>query len=127
MPVKRLLRKLSALRRSEAPSNTFFSAPRQHPRVHLVTDVRVEGHDLAFTTRSVHLGTNGMSLEHAGQLSLAQPVLVTFALPSGSRVKVSAVVRWITKEMVGLRFDPRDHNRPIQEWVQSSAAAELPT
>ena len=109
---------------SKAGIKAIFSTPRQHPRVHLVTDVRVEGHDLSFTTRSVQLGTNGMSLEHAGQLSLAQPVLVTFALPSGSRIKVSAVVRWMTKELVGLRFDPRDRNRNIQEWIQTSAVTQ---
>jgi len=110
--------------RSKGGIKAIFSTPRQHPRVHLVTDVRVEGHNLTFTTRSVQLGANGMSLEHAGQLSLAQPVLVTFALPSGSRIKVSAVVRWMTKELVGLRFDPRDRNRHIQEWIQTSAVTQ---
>ncbi|MFZ3213832.1 MAG: PilZ domain-containing protein [Terriglobales bacterium] len=115
------MRKFSALRRSNTTriKDVFFPA-RQHPRVHLATEVRVEGHDLTFTARSVHLGTNGMSLEQAGQLSLAQPVLLIFALPSGCPVKVGAVVRWKTKELVGLRFDPRDDNRHIQEWIQSS-------
>jgi len=110
------------LRRSKANrlKNVFFP-PRQHPRVHLATDVKVEAHDLAFTARSVHLGTNGMSLERASQLSLAQPVLLIFALPSGCPVKVGAVVRWKTKELVGLRFDPRADNRHIQEWIESSA------
>jgi len=110
------------LRSSEATRiKAAFSPPRQHPRAHLATDVRVEGHDLAFTARSVQLGTQGMSLEHAGQLSLAQPVLLTFALPSGCPVRVGAVVWWKTKELVGLRFDPRDHNRHIQEWITKTA------
>lgn len=121
MPVKRILRGVSALRRSEARIKAIFAAPRQQPRAYLATDVRVEGHELAFMARSVQLGPNGMSLEHADQLSLAQPVLVTFALPSGCRVRVGAVVRWKTKELVGLRFDPRHHNRHIHEWIQSSA------
>jgi len=127
MPVKKILRGFSALRRSKANrlKNVFFP-PRQHPRVHLATDVKVEAHDLAFTARSVHLGTNGMSLERASQLSLAQPVLLIFALPSGCPVRVGAVVRWKTKELVGLRFDPRDENRHIQEWIQSSAVPALP-
>jgi len=110
--------------RSKPGIKAVFFPARQHPRVPLVTDVRVEGHDFTFTTRSVQLGTNGMSLEHAGQLSLAQPILVTFALPSGSRIRVSAVVRWTTKELVGLRFDPRDRNRHIQEWIQGSALTQ---
>ena len=122
MPVKRILRRLSALRRSKATRiKAVFFPTRQAPRVHLATEVRVEGHDLTFTARSVQLGTKGMSLEQAGQLSLAQPVLLIFALPSGSPIKVGAVVRWKTKELVGLRFDPRDDNRHIQEWIQKSA------
>ena len=84
----------------------------------------MEGHDLAFTARSVQLGTSGMSLEHAGQLAMAYPVLLTFALPSGFPVRVGAVVWWKTKELVGLRFDPRDDNRQIQEWVQRAAVAK---
>jgi hypothetical protein len=123
MPVKRILRRLSVFRRSEVPRiKAVIFPPRQHPRVYLATDVRVEGHDLTFTARSVQLGTKGMSLEHAGQLSLAQPVLLTFALPSACTVRVGAVVWWKRKELVGLRFDPRDHNGHIQEWIQRSAA-----
>jgi len=127
MPVKRILRHFSALRRSNTKvlKDVFFP-PRQHPRVHLATDVRVEGHDLAFTARSVHLGTNGMALERASQLALAQPVLLVFALPSGRPVRVGAVVRWKTKELVGLRFDPRDDNRHIQEWIENSAVTVVP-
>jgi len=98
-----------------------FSPARQHPRVHLATDVRVEAHDHTFTARSVQLGTQGMSLEQADRLSLAQPVQVTFALPSGCPVRISAVVRWKTKELVGLLFDPRERNRDIQDWVRESA------
>lgn len=126
MPVKRILRKFTALRGSDSRIKAIFSPARQHPRVQLSTEVEVEGHDLSFTARSVQLGTNGMSLEQAGQLSLAQPVQVTFALPSGCRVRVAAVVRWKNKEMVGLRFDPRENNRHIHEWVKESAETEQP-
>jgi PilZ domain len=95
----------------------IFAAPREYPRADLATDVKVEGHDLTFTARSVQLGTKGMSLEDAGQLSLAQPVLLRFTLPSGRTVKVDAVVRWKTNELVGLRFDPRENNPHIREWI----------
>ena len=124
MPVKRLLRKFSALRGSDSRIKAIFSPARQHPRVLLATDVEVEGYEFNFTARSVQLGTNGMSLEQAGQLCLAQPVQVTFALPSGCRVRVAAVVRWKDKEMVGLLFDPRESNREIHEWVRESAETE---
>jgi PilZ domain-containing protein len=127
MPVKRILRKLSVLHRSKATRiKAIFSPPRQHPRIHLATDVKVEGHDLTFTARSVQLGTKGMSLECSGQLSLAQPVLLTFALPSGCPVRIGAVVWWKTKKLVGLRFDPRDHDSCIKEWIQSSTVTQHP-
>lgn len=123
MPVKRILRKLSDLRRSETRRIKAVLLPqRQLPRVYLATDVSVEGHELAFIARSVQLGPQGMSLENAWQLSLAQPVLLTFALPSGCTIRVGAVVWWKTKGLVGLRFDPRDQNPPMQEWIQRSAA-----
>jgi PilZ domain len=123
MPVKRFFRKLSDLRRSEVTRiKAVLLPPRQLPRVYLSTDVKVEGHELVFTARSVQVGPQGMSLENAAQLSMAQPVLVTFALPSGYTVSMGAVVRWKSKELVGLRFDPRDHNRHIRDWIQESPA-----
>src|SRR5919198_4219683 len=122
MPVKRILRKFSRLRRSDSTRiKAIFSSPRQHPRALLSTDVRVEGHDFTFTARSVQLGTKGMSLSEASQLSLSQPVLLTFALPSGHPVRVGAVVWWKTTDLVGLRFDPRENNQHIEEWIRSRA------
>ncbi len=115
MPMKRILRKFSALRKSEPT--------RLHPRVRLATDVAVEGHGFIFTARSVQLGTQGMSLQDAGQLSLSQPVVLSFHLPSGYLIRVAAVVWWKTKELVGLRFDPRDADMHMQEWVRTSAAS----
>ncbi len=110
--------KLSRLRRRVATRlKTVVFPRRQHPRLYLATDVRVEGHDFTFMARSVQLGTEGMSLQYAGQLSTAQPVLLAFSLPSGAAVEVGAVVWWKTKELVGLRFDPRDHNPAIREWI----------
>jgi len=122
MPVKRILRRFSALRSSESSRiKAVFFPTRQHTRAPLATDVRVEGHDFTFTAPSVQLGTGGMSLSEAGQLLLAQPVLLTFALPSGHDVRIGAVVWWKTTDLVGLRFDPRENNRHIEEWIRSRA------
>jgi hypothetical protein len=108
------------LRRSEATRiKAVIFPPRQHPRVYLATDVRVEGHDLTFTARSVQLGTKGMSLEDADQLSLAQPVELAFALPSGCSLRIGAVVWWKKENLTGLRFDPRGDYPAIQEWIET--------
>jgi hypothetical protein len=121
MPVKRIFRKFSLLLPSRSKTrrtkNISFP-PRQHPRIALVTDVRVEGHDFSFTARSVQLGTKGMSLQDADQLSLAQPVELTFALPSGCSLRVGAVVWWKKDHLIGLRFDPRDDYPAIQKWIE---------
>lgn len=121
MPLKRILRKFSLLlpSRSETRHTKSISfPPRQHPRVPLATDVKVEGHDFSFNVRSVQLGTRGMSLQDADQLLLAQPVQLTFALPSGCSLTVGAVVWWKRDNLTGLRFDPRDDYRAIEKWIE---------
>ncbi len=64
-----------------------------------------------------------MSLREAEQLSLAQPVQVTFTLPSGAVVSVDAVVAWRRRELTGLRFDPRHEYREIEEWIEMEQGA----
>jgi hypothetical protein len=44
-------------------------------------------------------------------------------LPRHQIALAGAVVWWKTKELVGLRFDPREDNSDMQEWVWTSAAA----
>jgi hypothetical protein len=119
MPVKRLLRTITRLHNT--PAKAIFLPARQHPRAALSTEVRVEGHGFNFTARSVQLGSKGMSLEDADQLCLAQPVLLTFALPTGLLVRVGAVVWWKTEELVGVRFDPRNDQAHIEQWINSVA------
>ena len=120
MPVKRILRKFSSLlpRRSKTRTKGITFPPRQYPRVALATKVSVEAHDFSFTARSVQLGAKGMSLQDADQLLLAQPVQLTFVLPSGFPLKVGAVVWWKRDELTGLRFDPRDDYPAIEEWIE---------
>jgi len=126
MPVKRLLRKFSSLllsRSETALAKSISFPPRKHPRVALATDVKVDGYDVSFTVRSVQLGTRGMCLKRADQLSLAQPVQLTFALPSGCLLRVGAVVWWKRDDLTGLRFDPRDNYRAIEEWIEMENGA----
>ena len=65
-----------------------------------------------------------MSLQDAGQLSLAQPVQLTFTLPSGCPLRVGAVVWWKRDDLTGLRFDPRDDYPAIAEWIKSENDAD---
>ena len=100
-----------------------FVRHRQAPRLPLATIVRVDGDELTFIARSVQLGTAGMSLENAPLLLPSQPVQLSFALPSGSSIKIAAVVLWKRSKLVGLRFDPRADTSPIRQWIEQQKLA----
>jgi hypothetical protein len=59
-----------------------------------------------------------MSLEDGDQLSLGQPVQLSFALPTGCSLTIGAVVWWKRNDLTGLRFDPREDYCVIQEWIE---------
>jgi len=93
--------------------------PRQFPRVSLAVEVRVHWGDEVLIARSEEIGAGGMALVNAGRLSVAQPIKISFTLPSGRELELDAVVWWKRDQRVGIRFDPRDGNcRPIQLWVE---------
>ena len=97
----------------------------------MATVVRLDGHELTSVARSVQLGvarsvqvgTAGMSLENAPLLLPSLAVQLTFALPSGSIIKIAAVVRWTRSKLVGFRFDPRADTSPIQQWIEQQKPA----
>jgi hypothetical protein len=87
--------------------------------VSLAVEVRVHFGDEVLLARSQEIGAGGMSLESADRLSVAQPVKLLFALPSGQELKLDAVVWWKRNRRVGIRFDLRDPQcRLIQQWVE---------
>jgi hypothetical protein len=120
MGLSKVVRGLFSFARRASGTNAIeavFVRPRQAPRVPLATVVRVDGHELTIITRSVQLGTAGMFLENAPLLLPSQPVQLTFTLPSGSTIRIAAVVQWKRGKQVGLRFDPRADTSPIQQWI----------
>jgi len=126
MGLSQVVRGLFSFARRGSGTNAIkavFVRPRQARRVPLATVVRVDGHELTFIARSVQLGTAGMSLENAPLLLPSQPVQLTFALPSGSTIRIAAVVQWKRSKLVGLRFDPRADTSPIQQWIEQQKPA----
>jgi len=61
-----------------------------------------------------------MALRNAGQLSVGQPVRLSFTLSPSLTLRVDAVVWWKRDPRVGIRFDPRDGKSRsiIQQWVE---------
>jgi len=134
MGLSQVVRGLFSFARGASGANAIkavFVRHRQAPRVPLATVVWVDGHELTFiarsvqlgVARSVQLGTAGMSVENAPLLLPSQPVQLTFALPSGSIIRIAAVVRWTRSKLVGLRFDPRADTSPIQQWIEQQKPA----
>lgn len=94
--------------------------PRQFPRVALDTQVEVHCGDEVLVTKSEEIGAGGMALRNAGQLSVGQPVRLSFTLSPSLTLRVDAVVWWKRDPRVGIRFDPRDGKSRsiIQQWVE---------
>ena len=94
--------------------------PRQFPRVTVAMEVKVHCGNEVLVTKTQEIGAGGMALENAGRLSVAQPVKLSFTLPSGPELKLDAVVWWKRDQRVGIRFDVRDGNcrHVIQQWVE---------
>ena len=94
--------------------------PRQFPRVALDTQVEVHCGDEVLVTKSEEIGAGGMALRNAGQLSVGQPVRLSFTLSPSLTLSVDAVVWWKRDPRVGIRFDPRDGKSRsiIQQWVE---------
>ena len=94
--------------------------PRQFPRVALDTQVEVHCGDEVLVTKSEEIGAGGMALRNAGQLSVGQPVRLSFTLSPSLTLRVDAVVWWKRDPRVGVRFDPRDGKSRsiIQQWVE---------
>ena len=94
--------------------------PRQFPRVALDTQVEVHCGDEVLVTKSEEIGAGGMALRNARQLSVGQPVRLSFTLSPSLTLRVDAVVWWKRDPRVGIRFDPRDGKSRsiIQQWVE---------
>jgi hypothetical protein len=91
---------------------------RRPPRAPLVTTVEIRIQQGTVTGASRNIALGGMLLKPDGHLSVGQPVHVSFTLPDGPQIDISAVVCRRQGEHVAVRFDAQDKQRfLIDSWV----------
>src|ERR1700747_1231184 len=94
---------------------------RKHVRVPLSVPVKVQSLNIACDARAVEVGGGGMSLADAENLSISQPVQLTFILADTGPITIQAVVWWKKDKLTGVRFDLGDDNRKlVEEYVANT-------
>lgn len=116
------LERPAALKLVKATQMLVVHEFRRYVRIPVVTDVSVVAGQARFTASSVDLSSGGMSLKTAEDVSIGQPLEVSFSLLTLPRLWIKGTVSWTKpgSKIFGVRFDPRDERRlRIKEWVDS--------
>ncbi|MCI0349981.1 MAG: PilZ domain-containing protein [Acidobacteriales bacterium] len=94
---------------------------RRYVRVPIVAEVTAQAGAQRFTAYTTEISAGGMSMEGAPKLAIGQQLQLSFSLPTGENVSVSASVCWLRASDSGLgaRFDPLDDRRNlVRDWVE---------
>jgi hypothetical protein len=94
---------------------------RRYVRVPIVTEVSAQAGAQRFTAYTQEVSAGGLSMTGAAKLPVGHVVQLSFALPSGEKVSVSASVCWLREAdgSMGARFDPADERRNIvRDWIE---------
>lgn len=67
---------------------------RTDPRLPIEVDVQVEGGARRFTATSIDLSVGGMLIATSEIVPVGVEVILSFALPNGSELRVLGTVRW---------------------------------
>ncbi len=93
---------------------------RRPPRAPLSVKVEIAGYKHTVTGVSKNIAVGGMLLTPDGQLSVGEPVHVTFTLPDGTAIAIAGAVCRLQAGDVAIRFDATDRQRLlIERWVES--------
>jgi len=94
---------------------------RRYVRVPIITEVTAQAGSGSFTAYTQEISAGGLSITAAPKLTVGQVLQLTFTLPTGERVNVSASVCWVrdSDSGVGARFDPADERRNVvRDWIE---------
>jgi PilZ domain len=86
-------------------------------RVPIVTRVRIQTGGLQIIGLTRNIGPGGMALTLARSVSLPDVVEVTFALPGGHELSLSASPRWYSGVLVGLCHHPSGNSKLLKKWI----------
>jgi hypothetical protein len=115
------LERPAALKLVKATQVLVLHEFRRYVRIPVITEVAVVSGQKHFSATSVELSSGGMSLKSPVELSVGEPVEISFALLTLPRIWLRGNVCWSRADKVlGIRFDPHDDRRlRIKEWVDS--------
>jgi Tfp pilus assembly protein PilZ len=94
---------------------------RRYVRLPIVTEVMAQAGAQRFTAYTTEISAGGMSMAAAPKLAVGQQLQLSFSLPTGEKISVSASVCWLRESDAGLgaRFDPLDDRRnAVRDWVE---------
>jgi c-di-GMP-binding flagellar brake protein YcgR len=94
---------------------------RRYVRVPVVTEVTAQAGAQRFIAYTQEISAGGMSIVAAPRLNVGQLLQLSFALPNGARVNVTANICWVREAngSTGVRFDPSDERRNVvRDWIE---------
>jgi Tfp pilus assembly protein PilZ len=125
------LERSAAMKLVRATQMLVFHELRRYVRIPVIAEIAVSlpQENSRFTATSIELSSGGMSMRSAANLSVSDPVEISFSLLTLPRVRIRGRVSWRNPagKAFGVRFDSHDERRrQIKEWVDAfSHAGEL--
>jgi PilZ domain len=97
---------------------------RRYVRIPVITEVTavLTGENRRLTATSIELSSGGMSLRSAEDLTVGQPIELSFSLLTLPRVWVRGTITWRNApgKTFGVRFDNADERRlRIKDWIDA--------
>jgi len=125
------LERSAAMKLVRATQTLVFHELRRYVRIPVIAEIAVSlpQENARFTATSIELSSGGMSMRSAADVSVADPVEISFSLLTLPKVRVRGRISWRNPagKAFGVRFDSQDERRrQIKDWVDAfSHAGEL--
>ena len=123
------LERSAAMKLVRATQTLVLHELRRYVRIPVIAEIAVlvpQGNQ-RFTATSIELSSGGMSMRSSADLSVGDPVEISFSLLTLPRVRVRGRVSWRNQagKSFGVRFDSQDERRRrIKEWVDAFSQAD---
>ncbi|HTS57168.1 MAG TPA: PilZ domain-containing protein [Terriglobales bacterium] len=123
------LERSAAMKLVRATQTLVLHELRRYVRIPVIVEIAVlvpQGNQ-RFTATSIELSSGGMSMRSTADLSVGDPIEISFSLLTLPRVRVRSRVSWRNQagKSFGVRFDSQDERRRrIKEWVDAFSQAE---
>ena len=122
------LERSAAMKLVRATQTLVLHELRRYVRIPVIAEINVNvpQDSQRFTATSIELSSGGMSMRSTADLSVGEPVDISFSLLTLPRIRVRGRVSWrnLAGKSFGVRFESQDERRRrIKEWVDAFAQA----